>query len=166
MLSWVENEKKKIWHRSQASLKQMSGKQYGKNKWPDLSQRLNTYLLICATKGDSNQPAHLRSLTRVFIVRMKNLCNLDNGKCASEDSVQTDQMHRLIWIFAGRICSKVSLFLTLRLSYMRIVSMNGETHDQNAGSVLKIENSLAIVWKCARAFGFWFQPFLTELWLF
>ena len=32
-----------------------------------------TYLLTCAPNEDSNQPAHPRSLIRVFVVRMKTL---------------------------------------------------------------------------------------------
>ena len=36
---------------------------------------------MCANK-DSNQPAHLRSLIRVFIVRMKKFCIFYYSKCA------------------------------------------------------------------------------------
>ena len=36
----------------------------------------NEYLLIYASKAESNQPAHPRSLIRVFVVRMKKLASL------------------------------------------------------------------------------------------
>ena len=54
------------------------------NFWSKLSelQRGKTHLLICAPKEDSNQTAHLRSLIRVFVVRMKKLCILSYPKCA------------------------------------------------------------------------------------
>ena len=45
-------------------------------------QHEKTYLLKCASKEDSDQPAHLRSLIRIFIVRMKKLCILVYPKCA------------------------------------------------------------------------------------
>ena len=45
-------------------------------------QRDETYLLTCVTNKDSNQPAHLRSLIRVFVVHMKTLCVLGDPKCA------------------------------------------------------------------------------------
>ena len=40
------------------------------------------YLLTCAPNEGSNQPAHLHSLIRVFIVRMEKLCTLVYPKCA------------------------------------------------------------------------------------
>ena len=39
------------------------------------------YLLTCAPNEDSNQPAHPRSLIRIFIVRMTKLCIICNPKC-------------------------------------------------------------------------------------
>ena len=58
---------------------------------------------------------HVRStktqirLIRVFVVRMKKHCILGYPKCSSEDSDQPAQMRRLIWIFTGRTCPKVTL---------------------------------------------------------
>ena len=40
-----------------------------------------TCLLTCAPSEDSNQPAHSRSLIRVFVVRVKKLCILGYPKC-------------------------------------------------------------------------------------
>ena len=45
-------------------------------------QREKTYFLTCAPNEDSNQPAHLRSLIRVFVFRMKKLCILGYPKSA------------------------------------------------------------------------------------
>ena len=39
------------------------------------------YLPTCAPNEDSDQPAHPRSLIRVFVVRMKKLCILGYPKC-------------------------------------------------------------------------------------
>ena len=41
-----------------------------------------TYLLTYSPNEDSNQPARLRSLIRVFVVRMKKLGTLGHPKCA------------------------------------------------------------------------------------
>ena len=41
-----------------------------------------TYLLKCTPNEDSNQPAHARSLIRVFVVGMKNFASLAIRKCA------------------------------------------------------------------------------------
>ena len=40
------------------------------------------YLLTCAPNEDSDQPAHPRSLIRVYVVRMNKLCILGYPKCA------------------------------------------------------------------------------------
>ena len=45
-------------------------------------KREKTYLLTCASNEDSNQPAHPRSLIRVFIVRMRKLFILGYPKWA------------------------------------------------------------------------------------
>ena len=45
-------------------------------------QREKTYLLTYAPNEDSNQPAHPRSLIRVFVVRMNKLCILGYPKRA------------------------------------------------------------------------------------
>ena len=57
------------------------------------SQRVQTYLLTCAPNEDSDQPAHSRSLIRVFIVRMKKLCVLVLPNCAHAVKIR---MRRLI----------------------------------------------------------------------
>ena len=56
---------------------------------------------ICANK-DSNQPADLCSLIRLFIDRMKNFISRPIQIVRSEYYNQNAEMHRLIWIFAGR----------------------------------------------------------------
>ena len=45
--------------------------------------REKTYLLTCAPNKDSNQPAHPRSLTRVFVIRIKKLCIIGYTKYAN-----------------------------------------------------------------------------------
>ena len=49
-----------------------------------------------APNEDSNQPARLSCLTRVFVVRMKKLCILGYPNASSEESDQTARMRRLI----------------------------------------------------------------------
>ena len=73
------------------------------------------HLLTCASNEDTNQHAQLRSLIRVFDVRMKKLCALGCPKNAPrKDSYQTARTRRLIWIFAG--CT----FPKLRFSWAHI----------------------------------------------
>ena len=55
-----------------------------------------TYNKSCATSEDSDQPAHPRSLIRVFSVRMKYLGFLATHRAHSEDSDQTRRIPRLI----------------------------------------------------------------------
>ena len=45
-------------------------------------QSEKTYLLTFAPNEDSNQPAHPRSLIRVFVIRMKIRCTFGYPKCA------------------------------------------------------------------------------------
>ena len=78
-------------------------------------QHKKLYLLTCMLNGDLNEPAHLHSLIRVFVVCMKKLC-IVGINVPSEDFDQTAQMCRLIWIIAGHICLKLH-FLTLWLLY-------------------------------------------------
>ena len=75
--------------------------------------RKNTFL-TCASNKDSNQPAHLRSLIRVFIACIMKLHILGYPNVLSEDTDLTAQMCRLIWIFVGDTCLKIC-FQTLRL---------------------------------------------------
>ena len=91
----------------------------------DVPQYAKTYLLTYASNEDSNQSALLRSLTRVFVVRMTEVCILGYPNTPSEDSDQPARTRRLIRIFAwrGRICLKVR-FLTLRLKYS-VFSLTG-----------------------------------------
>ena len=79
------------------------------------SQRKKMYLLTCASNKLSNQPAHLRSVISVFVVRMKNSASMAIQNMTSEDSDQTARMRSLIRIFAGHTCPKLS-FLTLRVN--------------------------------------------------
>ena len=72
-------------------------------------QREKTYLLTCALKEDSDQPAHPRSLIRVFVVRMMKLCILGCPNCAQS---------RFLSDCPGGKCQKVH-FLTLWLLCIR-----------------------------------------------
>ena len=80
-----------------------------------------TYLLARAFSEVLNQPAHPRSLIRIFVVCRKKLC-IQNAP--NKDSDQTARMRRLIWIFAGRRCPKVT-FLSMRLTSS--LAQNGDT---------------------------------------
>ena len=55
-------------------------------------------LSACAPTVDLDQPADPRSLIRDYFVRMKKISSLANLNAPSEDSEQTVQMRRLIWI--------------------------------------------------------------------
>ena len=57
-----------------------------------------TNKVACASSKDSVQPGHPPSLIRVFAVRMG---SLPTQWAHSEDSDQTGQMPRPIWVFAG-----------------------------------------------------------------
>ena len=52
-------------------------------------QREKTYLLTCVPNEDSNQPAHARSLIKVFVVRLKTLSLFIVYNTPSEDFYQT-----------------------------------------------------------------------------
>ena len=91
--------------------------EHNKYTWePYELQHEKVYLLKYTSNEDSDRTAHSRSLIRVFVVRMKKLCILGYPKCAQRRfrSACTNEMRRLIWIFAGRACPKVR-FLTLKL---------------------------------------------------
>ena len=45
-------------------------------------QRVKMYLLTWSPNEDSNKPAHLRSLIRLFVICMKKLCKFGFLKCA------------------------------------------------------------------------------------
>ena len=80
-------------------------------------QRQNTYHRTCTRSEDSDQPAHSRSLIRIFIWR---ILDSQGYKVLHADNVDSDQcelMRKLIWVFVGRICPKVS-FLKLRQIYL------------------------------------------------
>ena len=80
------------------------------------------------SKEDSNQPLHVSSLIKVFIVRMKKLCILDCPKCAQGRV----QMCRLIWIFAGHICPKITSEIEANNKKMQEIKDAGVTiwHDE------------------------------------
>ena len=61
-----------------------------------------TNQMACAPSEDSDQPGYPPSLIKVFTVCMKKLGSLAIHWVHSEDSYQTGQMTRLIWVFAGR----------------------------------------------------------------
>ena len=56
-------------------------------------QREKTYLVTCGPNEDSNQPAHPRSLIRVFVVRLKKLCILGYPKCAMKILIRLRELH-------------------------------------------------------------------------
>ena len=58
-------------------------------------QRQATYLLTCAPNEDSNQPAHPRSLIRIFVARVKKLCILIYQNAPFKDSDRTAQIRKL-----------------------------------------------------------------------
>ena len=64
------------------------------------AQSEETYILTCTPNENSDQPAHPRSLIRVFFVCLKknpkNLVSLAIQNAPNEDSDQTAQMRRLI----------------------------------------------------------------------
>ena len=65
-----------------------------------------SYKVACAPNEDSYQPAHPRSLLRVFAGH--SMCS--QGSKASSGEQQPDQaarMHRLIWVFAEHTCNIV-----------------------------------------------------------
>ena len=100
---------------SQTSRKPSTGydiKLYGSFKEIQEPQRQETYLWTSALREDSDQPAHLCSLIRIWahfgIVKDGMFLHVDN-----EDSNQTARMRRLIWVFVGRTCQK-TCFLTLQ----------------------------------------------------
>ena len=81
------------------------------------AQREKTFLLPCAPNEDSNQPAHLHSLTRVVAVPMKKFCILGYPKCASiENSFKTVRIRGLIRILLGAHVSRC-VFWPLRLHF-------------------------------------------------
>ena len=51
----------------------------------------------CSLSEDSDQPAHSRSLIRIFTVRI-----LDNQWCFLKLTMKTLSMRTLIWVFIGR----------------------------------------------------------------
>ena len=74
-------------------------------------QRQKTYRLTCAPKKDSDQPAHPRSLIKVFVVRMKKLCIPGYPKCVQGRfwsgcaNVQADQNLRWAHMSEGTFWS-------------------------------------------------------------
>ena len=60
--------------------------------------------MACGPSEDSDQPGHPPNLIRVFSVCMKKTQVLSYPMSPREDSYQTGQMPRPIWIFAGRTC--------------------------------------------------------------
>ena len=65
-----------------------------------------------APSEDSDQPAHSRSLIRIFTGRILDSHWCWVSSCGHRNYDQTSQMRWLIWVFVGRTCQKVR-FLTL-----------------------------------------------------
>ena len=77
------------------------------------------YLLTCSPNEDLTK-FNLRSLVRVFAVRMKNFASFAIQNAPSENSDQTARMRRLVWIFAGRTWPEVR-FLTLQFESLSLL---------------------------------------------
>ena len=60
-----------------------------------------TYNKTCATSEDSDQPAHSRSLIRVFAVRLSFVQPPGYPRGMNENPSHTVWTYRLIWVFAG-----------------------------------------------------------------
>ena len=73
-------------------------------------QRQKTYLRTFAPSKNSDQPAHSRSLIRIFTGRVLGAAFSSCGEVVD----QTTRKRRAIGVFVGRPCQKV-YFLTLRL---------------------------------------------------
>ena len=78
-------------------------------------KRKKTYIRTCVHNEDSNQPAHPRSLIRVSVVRMKQLCILGYPKCAQPRfrsdcaNAQSDLNLRWALIFEGTFLDVTAL---------------------------------------------------------
>ena len=84
-----------------------------------------TNKMACAPSEDSDQPRHPPSLIRDFAVR-RTFGSLATHWAHSEDSDQTIQLGRLIWVFAGGTGHFVG-FVMLRLKYscsINVIRMN------------------------------------------
>ena len=75
-----------------------------------------TYLRKCAPSKDSDQPAHSRSLIRIFTDRILIAKDATFLGADKEDSKQTASLRRLVQVFAVRNCPKV-FFRTFRLEW-------------------------------------------------
>ena len=90
--------------------------------------RQKMYLLTCASNEDSIQPAHPRSLIRVFVVRMEKLCTLVYPKCAElrfwSDCPDIQADLNLYWVHMSK--SMLSDFVAaLYISVNRYMNMYG-----------------------------------------
>ena len=74
----------------------------------------------CAPSEDSDQPAHSRSLIRIFTGTFEKPKMRSVFRRKNEDADETALMHWLIWVVVGRICQYVPC-LELRLKYFRIL---------------------------------------------
>ena len=69
-----------------------------------------TNKMTCAPSEDSDQPGHPPSLI-IHCPHEKRLGSLATHWAHSEDSDQTGQMHRLIWVFTGHSCHFVGFLM-------------------------------------------------------
>ena len=91
------------------------------------------YILTCAPNEDSNQPAHLRSLFRAFIIRMKKLCILGYPKCAK-------------WRFWSD-CANAQADLNLRSAYMSEGTFSDVTTYLSESGTLCFHYNIAVTWE-------------------
>ena len=66
-----------------------------------------SYKITCAPNEDSDQPAHPRSLIRVFAGHSVVATDPKHLQMDSEDSDQPSRVRRLIRVFAERTCNLV-----------------------------------------------------------
>ena len=82
-----------------------------------LSQYDKSNNKTCATSEDSDQPAHPRSLIRVFADRMYLLQHPSHPKRDERNPCHTRWMNRLIWVFACYLVLTVGFIVRWLISF-------------------------------------------------
>ena len=85
--------------------------------------------MTCAPSEDSDQPWHQPSLISLCWVLLGKLGDLSFLQVNSKDSDQTEQMHRLIWVFAAHK-GHFAGFVMWWLSYFQIILQRVVVPDQ------------------------------------
>ena len=117
----------------------LSGTMTSYHTFPKIDpQHKKGYLLTCASNKGSNQSPHLCSLISLPYPH-EEIPSMAIQNVPSEDSDQTAQMCRLIWIFAGRTYLKVH-FLMLQLNLNKCILLPGQL-PKNAGWLANSEET-------------------------